>query len=258
MGFVALATGCIVAVFYLLKRNRVTPMLSTLVFLYASLVVALGAVLNLFFTYIVNVEGDRLSYFASVFAAQITALVVFGIFRKSAYLMMPLLIAGSFFLLKKNIAAWQQNLIVRQNLINTFRWQEAERIYILNLPDNYRGTYMFRSHAPDDKLTETLKLLGRGHMPGRIVNILHYNMVRPTDSVHVEVTSDTSLKVSFAQYDNWWWRAGIGASAYQTSDYDVTINEWNECFITFKRKEPNAIFLYQCGSNWRKLKGFQP
>jgi hypothetical protein len=80
-------------------------------------VVALLPVLNLYFSYLVNIEGDRLSYFASLFATQLVALVAYTIFRSLAFVPLLVLLFVQKPLLEKNISAWEQSGAVHQSLI---------------------------------------------------------------------------------------------------------------------------------------------
>ncbi|MBP7389464.1 MAG: hypothetical protein KA841_03610 [Chitinophagales bacterium] len=219
-------------------------------------VVALLPVLNLYFSYLVNIEGDRLSYFASLFSTQLVALVAYTIFRSLAFV--PLL--GLLFvqkpLLEKNISAWEQSGAVHQSLIAGYRWKDAPRVFVLQLPDNFSGAYMYRDDVQGNVLYTEL-LLRKMVKPAQCVTqIIAYNMEHNTDSINVEKISESEIKISFAQYGNWWWQKGVGASSFSTDEYEVRIGEWNECFIKFRNHYPGAVYIYQSGTQWREIKNF--
>lgn len=218
--------------------------------------IALLPVMNLFFTYLINIEGDRLSYFAGIFAAQFLALFCYSLnvnYRKA--LVIALLLLHVYFL-NRNISAWSDNVSIRESLLQTYKWQEAGKVFILNLPDNFRGSYMYRDDEDGAIFEQELKL--RGVIDGNqtVKQILGFNMESLSDSLKVEQISENELKVSFAQYGNWWWQKGVGASSYSTEDYDVRIGEWGEYYIRFKHQYPQAVYLYLCGTEWREIKAF--
>jgi hypothetical protein len=64
----------------------------------------------------------------------------------------------------------------------------------------------------------------------RVTQIIAYNMEHNSDSINVEKISESEIKISFAQYGNWWWQKSVGASSFSTDEYEVRIGEWNECF----------------------------
>ena len=116
---------------------------------------------------------------------------------------------------------------------------------------------MFRASAPDNFFARTIALKTGKDFEKKVSEILEYNMMTLSDSVTVEKISDSELKVTFAQWGNWWWSNGIGASDYSTPEYDVKIDEWSHSYLlSFKNKPANAVYLYQCGEHWRELKEF--
>lgn len=226
-------------------------------FLLASFALALSPVLNLFFYFITNVEGDRFTYLASVFGAQLIAFSLITFLSYAGWIAAFVFIFFQLKFLSVNTESWKNNCVVRQSLLEKFEHQNASHIFILNLPDNYRGTYMFRTFLPDNSFAETYKLMyGRG-FESRTTQVLSYNMNSIDDSVVVEKISDNELKVTLAQWGNWWWAGGKGAVSYSTNNYSVAIDEWNHSYtIHFKAKIPGAVYLYQCGREWRKVEGF--
>lgn len=218
---------------------------------------ALAPIINLFFYYIDNVEGDRFTYFASVFAMQLVAFVCVKYMRVFGWALVIMLAFMLVYFLRVNTVSWEENNMIRQSLLSTFKYANAPHVYMLNLPDNYRGTYMFRTALPDNSLAATHKLMYGTDFENRATQVLSYNMNSLNDSVTVEKISDTELKVTFAQWGNWWWQGGVGANSYSTDKYDVVIDEWNHAYnISFKEKVPGAVYLYQCGKEWRKVQGF--
>lgn len=229
----------------------------TVYVLFVTFALALAPILNLFFYYIGNVEGDRFSYFATVFAMQLVAFLCVRLLRATGWVALVLFAVAQLYFLRVNAISWKENNEVRQSLLTTFNAATAPQIYLLNAPDNYRGTYMFRTFLPDNSFAGTHALLYGSNFENQVTQVLSYNMNSLADSVVVEKISDNELKVTFAQWGNWWWQGGVGANSYSTDKYEVTIDEWSHAYnIRFKGKTAGAVYLYQCGKQWRKVEGF--
>ena len=156
-----------------------------------------------------------------------------------------------------NTESWKNSNTINQSLTSSFKWFDAPKIYLLNLPDNFKGAYMFRASAPDNSFVKTLTLRGNPAVESKTSQVMNYNMNLTSDSVTVEKISENELKVTFAQGGNWWWNEGIGARDYSTKEYDVKIDESSSSYLLkLKRKEPNAVYLYQCGGHWRVVENF--
>jgi hypothetical protein len=156
-----------------------------------------------------------------------------------------------------NTQAWASNKVIQTSLLQSFSAEKADHIYLLNVPDNFNGSYMFRSFAPDNSFAETLWLKEGMDIRPKVTQVLSYNMIKLNDGVSVEVVDSNSLKVTFNQWGNWWWQGGIGAANYSTADFTVVIDEWSHSYtISFKTKKSNAVYLYQDGGIWKKVGGF--
>ncbi len=242
------------ALVYILLQKRLAPKYRISVLLFAFFVIALLPILNLYFSYVVNVEGDRFTYFASIFAYQFFVLTVVVLLRRPGWLVISIFLFFNFKYLLVNLKSWESNCNIQKSLLANFHWRHAKNIYILNLPDNFNGTYMYRTFAPDNSFAETLDLINKTNIEDNVVQVLSYNMNGINDSVIVEQVTPKELKVTFAQNGNWWWSGGIGAGSYEADSYKVTIDEWSHGYtIAFKDSLP-ATIIYQCGKDWRQLK----
>lgn len=244
------------ALFFILRFKEISRAWQGVVLMLLGFAFAMAPVVNLYFTDIVRVEGDRFTYYASIYLYLSLVLALFQVFRKAASPIIGLYALLNFYCLQKNINAWHNNREVSQSLQDSFKWQNAHHVFILNLPDNYDGTYMYRNMPPDNRFAETLDQKRGGDLRKRCDLLLGYNMQTPFDSVKVEVLDSESLKMRLGQWGNWWWQNGIGASSYQTESYSVAIDEWGGVVIHFKQKIPGAVYLYQCGKQWRRVQAF--
>lgn len=246
----------LVAFMWLTRFKKWTAPVRSSALLFFFFVCALLPVLNLYFSYIVPIEGDRLSYFASLFASQLVALLCFSAFRSWGYLPLIFLLLFQKPLLDKNITAWEESGRVHRGLLDSYRWQNAAQVFVLQLPDNFRGAYLYRDDVQGNVFNTELRLRHMISPSQKVTQIIAYNMQERNDSIRVEPISDNEVKITFAQYGNWWWQKGVGASSFTTEAYEVRIGEWNECFIKFPHHYPGAVFIYQNGTAWRELKNF--
>lgn len=256
-GWMLFCALSIFVVLYLLFSSKLKSKFKIMILLFAFFVVALLPILNLYFSYLVNVEGDRFTYFASVFAYQFIAFACTIVFRKFGWLLLAIFFYLNVKFLAVNTGNWSQSKQVQQSLIPKFKWYDAPQIYLLNLPDNFHGTYMFRSFPPDNFFARTLTIRTGKNIENKVVGIYNYNMESVSDAVEVEKISDNQLKVTFAQGGNWWWSNGVGASDYSTENYEAKVDGvTNSYTVTFKNKVPGTVYLYQCGGDWREVKDF--
>jgi hypothetical protein len=245
------------AIAYVIFHGRMNAKFRLLFLLFGFFLIALLPILNLYFSYIVNVEGDRFTYFASAFAYQLLAVTAFVLFRKWGWVVISAFLFFQIKFLLVNTESWSHSGLIQASLIEKFKWYDAKKIYLLNIPDNFRGTYMYRSFPPDNYFARTLALRDGKNIEERTSEVLEYNMDSISDSVRVEKISNTELKVSFAQPGNWWWRNGIGADHVIADHFEVKPDEGSYSYsLVFKDKLPGSVYLYQCAGNWREVKDF--
>lgn len=237
--------------FIIIRKRSTSPVLVWAMLLFACFALSLSPVLNLFFTYIVPVEGDRFSYWASVWSSLLISFVAIQLFRKSGWILLFVLVVIYFNALRVPIASWTQNYQVAERLRNQFQWEDAPQIYLLGVPDNYRGTYMFRTGNDDNTFAGSLYWHTGKDIRHKVQQVYGYNMNTPDDALRVEISNPTEWKVQFAQWGNWWWQNGIGGASYENDAYRVRIGEWGEYFLTLKHQDSNAVYLYPNGGNWQ-------
>lgn len=252
--FISLATSLLAVVAAL--RNKLNDFARLLLLFFAGFIFVLAPVVNLYFTSIIRIEGDRFSYLPSLFAYATITLAAFAVFRKAAYPLLAIYLLAHVYCLQKNTSAWHSSCQVSQSLQEDFKWNNAPHIYMLNLPDNFDGAYMFRGLPPDNFFAKTVDLKYGKQLEQKCELILQYNMNFTTDSFTVEKIDENKLQLKFAQYGAWWWLGGIGAANYDTENYAVNIDEWGTVIISFKKKIPGAVYLYQCGTHWKQVQGF--
>lgn len=246
---------CITApvLFDVIKTRQERKAMAVIFLLFA---LALSPILNLYFSYLLNTEGDRMSYFASIFAYPLMIMAVFSFLPKIKYLLAGTLVLLSIRFLMVNTESWKYAAAISSALVEKFNRTDASHVYILNLPDNFRGVYMFRKFGAESALSEHLLLRRKIDLRGKITEVVNYNMMTPDDSVRVVAESDRKIKLEFAQWGNWFWNNGIGAMNYRNDDYSFEMDAWGHAYtLTFHSvPDSGSVILFQCGSEWRELK----
>jgi hypothetical protein len=216
--------------------------------------IALLPICNMFFATLMYGENDRYGYLMSAFLSMAVAI---GIFSIPSKIMKNVVFAAYFgvsaFLLVKTNVLWRQSSNITNALTSNFQWANTPNVYVLNLPENLQGLYMFRDMSDNNNaLPDHLTYMGRHILKYKPITIAQYNMDTPNDGVSVKKMDDGKIIVTFNQWGNWWWGKGIGASDYETEEYKVVFKgQFYE--LSFKKTPENAVFLYQVGTKWEQL-----
>ncbi len=225
--------------------------------LFAISFIALFPVLNLYFPSWINIQADRFGYFASLFLYSFFAVLMIAVFRKIGFAMLLIFLCMEIYALHQNTSSWKQAGILMEQLENNFPTDTTKHYYLLNLPDNYQGAYMFRCLG-DSKFASTLKLKTQIDRTSQITEVLSYNLLQPTDSVKVTIVDSLKLKVELSNSGSWWWRYTVGATDYEDENVNVDIDDSGYFYtIKFKKEREEDAFLYHAGGEWREVGSFR-
>ena len=129
-------------------------------------------------------------------------------------------------------------------------------IWVLTLPDNYAGFYLFRDWEIDGtSIRETSDLLFNKPLENNIKVICQFNMMNPDDRFGVEWVDESTIKVAIGQYGTWFWRMAIGAGNYSTDEYSVIFKDYHY-LLKINKPDPRRLYIYQDGHNWKKLEPY--
>ncbi|MBK8660083.1 MAG: hypothetical protein IPN22_14735 [Bacteroidetes bacterium] len=212
-------------------------------------------VLNLYFPNWTKIMADRYCFLPAAFL--LSALVVF-LFSVNGlkWLLWPYA-ALMFFLLQTDIASWQRAGSLLTSLEKDFRWNQNERIFFLNMPDNFNGAYMLRSTFTSGVAARAIK---NGHYYPRqnnMTDVASYNLFNPEDSVLVQVLDSNRLRVQLSNPAAWWWKNGAGCESYRTEQVKLDLDIYTQSYTaTFLHKNPQDVFLYQANGHWVEVPGF--
>jgi hypothetical protein len=228
------------------------------IFLTANLILfflALAPILTLYFYWMHPFENDRYGYFASIFFIVFTVLIIYKIphnyFRK---LVLLLYMGANVFYFVNMISNANEAVEVQHSLLSNFEIPSTnDTIIILGMPDNYNGMYMFRDHKKNAHiLRKSLSMMYDKDFDNTVIDVAQFNQVNLTDGLNVKVVNNKTLRVVFNQAGNWFWKAGVGLSDYETELFKVEVKSGYYDLI-FKNQIGNYIFLYTDNNKWVKF-----
>jgi len=137
--------------------------------------------------------------------------------------------------------------------LNSFEAYDASRVFVLSIPDNYKGVLEFRIYGESSGLQESLQYRRGKIYTGQMYDIMNFNQVSQTDGTRVKILNDSTLHVEFTQNGNWFWHDGIGASSRESSLYKIEMQEYGYN-VTFRDFDPaRDVIIYASDG---KLKTF--
>jgi hypothetical protein len=170
-------------------------------------------VLNLYYPYWINIHADRYCYLPTAFLLISMGSILYRLRSPFKYMAVFLFFFCSVFFLVKTNESWAEAGKLQQKLESNFRWWDAKRVFILNLPDNLRGAYLYRNLRPSQFSASLIKQ-GIFEPKDNIIEVLSCNLNSIEDSVTVEKVSTKELKVTLTHPDVWWWQHTLGATDY--------------------------------------------
>jgi len=216
---------------------------------------ALAPSINLYFNYLLQVENDRYSYWASAFFFPLLAVLLSKLPRRAFLSLSALYLLVSLYYLRLTNEYWRVSTDIYYGLIDSFDPGDAPAAFLLNLPENYKGVPMFGDYSDNHRAFRgPLEYIGKKNYAGQIYDVAQYNMTRPHGGVEVtKVDSTQQLKVEFRQWGNWWWRKGIGMGpGYENEVYQVESHGHHYMFIP-KAVPEGSVFYRQQGVEWEKV-----
>jgi len=195
---------------------------------------------------------DRYTYFTSLFLFMLVTLVICSIGNK--YLRIGVLVILMLVNLRYAVQAgryWSKSSHIVNNLLENIPVEEGKITLLLNNPENMRGVPMIGSWPESEyKLMHNL-LVPENPINGKVYDVLSYNMVAPTDGVHVEVLNDSMIRVTHNQWGTWYWYKGFGGYSYENEDYNLNMINGHFYELTVTKPMSEYTFLFQVGDQWK-------
>lgn len=219
--------------------------------------ISCASILPLWFYDLFPYEGSRYYYLPSVFLYALLPLSFLRPGKKN--------VSGKIFLglyglccvastLYLNVQTGRSGTIFR-NIIKNFKWEKAERVLLLDLPQTYNGVGVIGADKANNFKLHLNIFRKKDTITARIYDVSSYNMMGRWDGAHVTVLDSTTLKVTLNQYGSWWWYDGFGASDYENDTYSVTMIDNGFSYLLKMKQKPDKdiVLLYLVGDEWKEV-----
>jgi hypothetical protein len=254
-GGLFLLTLILAVLFVLVRRSKLSNGKLYFAFLSGSALILILPVAHLYFYYLQFSENDRYTYLALAFLLPALTFALLSIKGSAGKVILGIYSATALAFCLMMCFMWKDSQAIYSSIIDTFKWHDNDEVYLLNVPDNYRGTFMLRNIGADSALEEVIRLMA-GKNTGKFYDVAQYNMATPGDGVFVEKIGSDSLKVEFNQWGNWWWRNGMGSLFYKNDKYKMT-PAGKHYIMLLKDISPTAAFIYYDGATWVEFKDWK-
>jgi hypothetical protein len=144
---IVMIIGFAILLFVLRKSNRYNHSIRLILFSVAAIAISLAPVINLETSFLENIQSDRYGFLPSIFFV-LTLVFLLGLARSKAITTSIILLTIAVF----SFSLWQTNNIWEQahKLRTSFAESATDilkrdsKALIVNIPDNYKGVYLFR------------------------------------------------------------------------------------------------------------------
>lgn len=238
-------------VLVILKRYYQRASIKIILFLCVSYVLMLIPVLNLDNSFTFEIQSDRYGYVASVFFYPLLILVLYKLVRRNIFFgLVSLQLLVCLFLSIQAVKTWHNSGNLALSLIKNYPLPFDKNVYLLNLPDNYKGAYTFRNC-----FQEYLTAYHQKKYTGNIDEIAGVNVFSNENETSVEILNDTMYYVKCLKIGKWYYHNAGGATDYETQQYKVDFDEWNFAYqLTIKNKPKDTTYILQCdGNKWKTI-----
>ncbi len=248
-----LMLGILIGLCVLLFRNSRQTMQGRLrIFLFLSAIVFIIPVTNLYFYYLQFSENDRYSYVPLAFLSMWLISIFWNWKGWIGKAVLATYLVMCFWGTMGHVCLWEKSTKAYWHIIGTFQEPQKQKVFLLNVPDNYKGTFMFRNIGGDSSFDEVYQWIAKSGYTGKIYDVFQYNMTDLSNDFIVTKESENKIKVEFAQWGNWWWRNGIGGEKYSNEEYTA----WPEgkyYYVEFKKSLEDAQVFYHTPEGWKTV-----
>ncbi len=213
-------------------------------------VILLLPVSNLYFSDLLLTENDRYGFLPGIFlVTSISTLIWMLIPAKFRWPCLLLLALGLFLGQSRLVRTWATGQSIVSEVLTHMPedfFDPDQRIFLLNLPDNFEGVYLFKNLTKESKLLEETFVSQRGDTTFADLSVVaQMNMVDELDGARAIYVAPDRLEVELEQYGTWWWRNGLGAYNYGNEKYDF---ELSQLAYSLSLKDPTLrYFVWQDG-----------
>jgi hypothetical protein len=216
------------------------PVLLMLLAFYISLI----PVINLETSFIGDSQSDRYGYVPAIFFVILFTYLLPELLNKKVFMIVSGALMVWFYIGVQHINVnWIAGSSISESIIKNFEPAEG-RTYILNLPDNFNGTYMLRTGFADG-----VSLL-RGADDSRQIKVLSYHPIQSaTDPVEVTRVGENTFEVKLTASANRFYFMDKLFAMNPHADLYTIIEYSNAAYVVqFKRLEArDKVYYYSAG-----------
>lgn len=178
-------------------------------------------VINMYFNIIHQYENNRLGYYFSIALFQLTTFILFEslhIVRFIGFLI--IIILNLYFSYKTTTDAKIAGHIFK-HCLETFPDLPKKNIYLINMPNNYKGFYLFRDTW---RLSSALDFFYQKQF--NFNQIASTNLLNKNDSFYCIIESDSVLRAGHNNPGDYFMKGPYGAYDREDSAYSFDVDEW--------------------------------
>lgn len=237
------------AFIFLKKKYYATINGKRFLFLCACYFLMLIPVLNLDQSFVFEIQSDRYGYIASAFFYPLLAFLVYRIFNRTVFALFAtgeIIICAT--LLINSVHLWHRSGDVAFSLLKSYPLTSSQHAYILNLPDNYNGAYVFRNG-----FSEGLSLFHHSNFRPLVIQVASVNIYSKQNETETKKLNDSTYVIRSTVAGKWYYYTGRGSYDYKKENYDVDFDDWNSAYaLTITKKPIDTMYLLQCyGDQWK-------
>ena len=236
--------------------QRIIPAYKKVVgMLAATFIWMLLPVLNLDQSFTFEIQSDRYGYVASVFFYPLIVLLMYYLLNRKVFLGTAMTyLAISVLLLIPAVGFWGKSGAIGMQFIRNYPLKEGQQAYLLNLPDNYKGAYMFRNGFP-----EGLNVVKGGQYKNDVHFIARVNILSADNETSVSKLSDSVYYVKCELYGKWYYHVEPRMNISYPAEYKVDFDEWNTAYNLTISNVRDTVYLLKChGSEWLMIDTLMP
>lgn len=220
---------------YLYFRNSNIKPIKIISFIFICFLISLIPVINLETSFLGDLQSDRYGYFPSLFFCVLLSVLINSLFNNIFKQIVFTMLLGlfSYHTIQTN-QIWQTSSNISDSLINCFKdsIEYKNPICIVNMPDNYKGAYIFRN-----SFQEALRIIYPNRKFNRI-NVLSWQNIHHGDGNLITYHfSNDSLIFAHADQKNYFMRFN--------QDNDLPILQANQTKIVLKKTDIKyALYVF--------------
>ena len=197
-------------------------------------------------------ENDRYGSLFVYFLAFTIALIITD-WPKWFWFSLVLYLTAQFFFQQKLVNQWAQSQSQIDKITTTFKdlnLRKTDKVLMLNLPENLRGTFMFRDFSGQNPLSDHLTMYGIEHPSLELV--AQYNLPYQGQAYTGKWISEGRIRLEAREWGSWWWNKGLGLGKYETETY-IFEPKSKAMEVQLKPGHQYNKLLYFDGERWQIL-----